>query len=193
MVVGLDIDGVVADFLSPFLRVAEKHVGNGPIPVDSITDFSFEQHPYLSEKIVSECMEAVSYDPDFWQDLSPLLSPGEWQELDSLSNKGQLVFLTHRYERETYDIHGVTCDWLKRHGISNPVVYFTQESKASLVENLGVRLFMDDRYENCKDVAEKTEAIVLMPHRLYNQSFTHPRVKRIWNFDELFAYLPKET
>lgn len=190
MIVGLDIDGVVADFLSPFLRVVEKHAGNGPIPVDSITDFRFDQHPSLSEKIVSECMVAVSYDPDFWLGLPPLLSPGEWEALDSLSRKEELVFITHRYERETYDIHGVTCDWLKQHGITNPVVHFTQGSKAELVENLGIRLFMDDRYENCQEVAEKTEAIVLILHRLYNQSFIHPRVKRVQNFNELFGYLP---
>ena len=190
MIVGLDIDGVVADFLSPFLRFVEKKIGDGPIAADTITDFSFKDHPILSEKIAEECMGEVSYDPDFWQDLSSLHSPGEWQALDSLSSKGQLVFVTHRYERETYDIHRVTCDWLKRHGIGKPVVHFTQESKAYLVENLGVRLFMDDRHENCQNVAEKTQAVVLMPHRPYNQSFTHPRVKRIRDFGELFAYLP---
>lgn len=189
VVVGLDIDGVVADFLPAFLRYVEKRIGNGPISADTITDLSFKQHPYLSEKTIEECMVAASYDPDFWRDLSPLLSRGEWQELDTLNRKGQLVFITHRYERETYDIHQVTCDWLKSHGIVKPAVHFTQESKVHLVENLGVGLFVDDRYENCQEVAEKTQAMVVMPHRLYNQSFTHPRVKKIRNFSELFAYL----
>ena len=189
MIVGLDIDGVVADFISPFLRVAEKRVGNGPIPADTITDLSFKQHPFLSERIVSECMKAVSYDPDFWRDLSPLLSPGEWEKLDTLSRKDQLVFITHRYERETYDIHEVTKDWLRKHGISKPLVYFTQESKVDLVKNLSVGLFMDDRHENCQEVAEKTNAIVVMPHRPYNRAFSHPQVNRIANFNELFDYL----
>ena len=99
MVLGLDIDGVVADFLSPFLRMVEKRIGNGPIPAESITDFNFKDHPFLSEKIVDECMVAVSHDPGFWQRLSSLLSAEQWQELDNLSRKGQLVFITHRYER----------------------------------------------------------------------------------------------
>jgi len=188
--VGLDIDGVVADFLSPFLRLLEKKIGNGPILAETITGFDFKDHPVLSEKVVEECMVAVSYDPVFWQKLPPLLSPEEWQALDNLSRKGKLVFITHRYERETYDIHEVTCDWLKGHGIGKPVVHFTQESKAKLVDHLGVSLFVDDRYENCQEVAEKTAATVVMPHRYYNQSFDHPRVKRIRNFNELFAYLP---
>ena len=189
MMVGLDIDDVVADFIEPFLRVVEKKLGNGPIHMDSITDLSFKEHPYLSEEAVWKCMEEVSYDPAFWRNLAPLISPQEWQELDRLSRKGELVFVTHRYERETYSIHEVTCEWLKEHGVSSPIVRFTQECKSDLVQELGVALFMDDRHENCAAVAEKTAAVVLMPHRLYNQSFSHPRVKRVQNFKDLFDHL----
>jgi hypothetical protein len=49
---------------------------------------------------------------------------------------------------------------------------------------------VDDRYENCQEVAEMTEAVVLMPHRPYNESFTHPGVKKIRDFNEVFSYLP---
>ena len=185
----MDIDGVVADFLNPFLRFVEKRTGNGAIPAETITDFSFKGHPVLTEKMVEECMVAISYDPDFWHDLSSLLSPSEWEALEGLSRKRELVFITHRYERETYDINQVTSEWLRRHGISRPVVHFTQDSKANLVEKLRVKLFVDDRQENCQDVAEKTQAAVFMPHRLYNQSFIHPRVKRIMHFNELLGYL----
>ncbi|MGH7830354.1 MAG: 5' nucleotidase, NT5C type [Candidatus Binatia bacterium] len=190
MRVGLDIDGVVADFLPCFLRIVEKKIGNGPIAIDTITDMSFKSYPHLPEKTVEECMVEVSHDPDFWQGIPPLISQEEWQALDRLSCEERLVFITHRYERETYDINRVTCDWLRRHGVSKPRVYFTQETKAAHVKDLGVDLFMDDRHENCTDVAENTDAVVLMPHRLYNQSFSHPRVKRVWNFHELFAHLP---
>lgn len=189
VIVGLDIDGVVADFLAPFLLLLEKRLGNGPISEESITDFKFKDHPLISEEVVHDCMQTVSYDPHFWQNLSSMISPSDWQNLENLSRRRQLVFVTHRYVRETYDIHGITCDWLKSHGISEPVVHFTNELKAELVQNLGVHLFMDDRHENCQDVAENTEAVVLMPRRPYNESFSHPRVKKIRDFSELFAHL----
>lgn len=192
MKVGLDIDGVLADFISPFLNVVEKKLGNGPIHPESITDLSFKEHPYLSEEAVWKCMEEVSYDPAFWHSLSPLISSQDWEELDRLSQKSELVFVTHRWERDTYSIHEVTCDWLKRHGVRRPVVHFTQACKSDLIRELEVGLFMDDRHENCAAIAEKTEALVLMPHRLYNQSFSHPRVKRIASFAELFDYLKVE-
>ena len=190
MIVGLDIDGVLADFLSPFLLRLEEKIGNGPIHADSITDFNFSEHPILSEEVVWDCLEKVSYDPAFWQNMSSLITPSEWRQLESLSFQGRLFFVTHRYVRETYDICRITSDWLKQHGISQPIVHFTNESKAELVKDLGIEFFMDDRYENCLEVAERTQAMVLMPHRPYNRSFNHPAVKRIQNFSELFSHLP---
>lgn len=189
MMVGLDIDGVLADFISPFLRLLEQRAGHGPIDLESINDAGFTNHPFISQELVSECMIDVSYDPAFWQRLAPLPSPDQWRALDTLSRKARLVFVTHRWERENYSIHQVTCDWLKKHGVSNPVVYFTQNHKSELIGQLRVELFVDDRHENCRDVAENTDAVVLMPHRPYNQGFSHPRVQRIQDFDELFAYL----
>jgi uncharacterized HAD superfamily protein len=193
MIVGLDIDGVVADFISPFLRCLAQRVGRGPIALDSITDLTFSNHPFLSEEVLVECIEGVSNDPNFWQGLAPLPSEAQWKLLDDLSRERRLIFVTHRYERESYSIHQVTCDWLKRHGVSKPVVYFTQTYKSELIGKLNIELFVDDRHENCRDVAENTQAHVFMPHRTYNQSFEHPRVQRIQDLDELFAYLEQES
>lgn len=186
---GLDIDGVLADFISPFLRVLGTRMGGGPIDPESVTDPNFMNHPLITAEIISECVANISDDPQFWEALAPLPSKKQWQALDRLSRERNLVFVTHRYERETYDIGQVTRDWLRKHGVSEPVVYFTQSHKSELIEKLNVELFVDDRHENCRDVAENTRAIVLMPHRTYNQSFNHPRVQRIHDLDELFNYI----
>lgn len=186
---GLDIDGVLADFISPFLRVLATRMGNGPIDPESVTDPNFMNHPLVTAEIISECIATISDDPKFWEALAPLASKKQWQALDSLSRERNLVFITHRYERETYDIGQVTRDWLRNHGVSNPVVYFTQSHKSELIGKLNVELFVDDRHENCHDIAENTDAVVLMPHRSYNQSFSHPRVRRIHDLEELFRYI----
>jgi uncharacterized HAD superfamily protein len=189
MTLGFDIDGVLADFITPFLRLLEARTGSGPIDPASITDPNFMQHPYLTREVIMECMEATSYDADFWRGLAPLPSPEQWRALGALNREHPIVFITHRWVRDTYDIHQVTCEWLSAHGVTDPVVHFTQEKKSLLVKQLKIELFIDDRHENCEDVAMATDAAVFMPHRPYNQSFNHPKVRRIQQLDELFEYV----
>jgi len=189
MIIALDIDGVLADFVTPFLQLLERRVGDGPIDPASITDPNFQHHPFLTEEIIYDCMVDASYDPEFWRVLAPLPSQSQWQSLNQLSHDHQVVFITHRWVRDSYDINDVTCEWLRRHGIDNPMVHFTQEKKSELVNQLAVELFVDDRHENCEDVATQTQAVVLMPHRPYNQSFDHPKVQRIQDLTDMFAYL----
>jgi len=192
MKIALDIDGVLADFVTPFLQLLEQRVGGPAIDPASITDPNFQHHPFLTKALIHDCMVDTSYDPEFWRVLAPLPSPEQWQALNQVSRDNEVVFITHRWVRDTYDINQVTCDWLKRHGIDNPVVHFTQELKSQLVNEMNVELFVDDRHENCEDVATQTDAVVMMPHRPYNQRFELPKVQRIEDLNEFFAYLGSE-
>lgn len=189
MMIGLDIDGVLADFVTPFLQLLERGVGGGPIDPASITDPNFQSHPFLTQELIYNCMVDTFYDPDFWRGLTPLLTQSQWQSLDQLSRMHELTFITHRWVRDTYDINEITCDWLRQHGIVAPLVHFTQAKKSQLVNHLNIDLFVDDRHENCEDVATQTEAVVMMPHRPYNQHFDHPKVQSIQDLNGMFAYL----
>ena len=189
MIIALDIDDVLADFVTPFLQLLERRIGGPAIDPATITDPNFQHHPFLTKEIIYDCMVDASYDPDFWRVLAPLPSQGQWQSLNQLSHDHQVVFITHRWVRDGHDINDVTCDWLRRHGIDNPVVHFTQEKKSELVNQLAVEVFVDDRHENCEDVATQTQAVVLMPHRPYNQRFEQPKLQRIQDLTEMFAYL----
>jgi hypothetical protein len=65
MMVGLDIDGVLADFVCPFLRVLEERAGIGCIDPQTYVDLNFSDHPELSREIVTECILKVSNDRKF--------------------------------------------------------------------------------------------------------------------------------
>jgi len=189
MMIGMDIDGVLADFVSPFLQLLERRGGGKPIDPAMITDPNFQSHPFLTREIIYDCMVDASYDPEFWRVLAPLPSQSQWQSLNRLNHEHDLAFITHRWVRDTFDVNQVTCDWLRRQGIDDPVVHFTQEKKSQLVNHLKVELFVDDRHENCEDVATQTDAVVMMPLRPYNRGFDHPKVQRIQDLNDMFAYL----
>ena len=47
MIVGLDIDGVLADFITPFLQLLGQRTGTGPIDPASVIDPNFFAHPFI--------------------------------------------------------------------------------------------------------------------------------------------------
>ena len=203
MLLGLDVDGVVADFLGPFLRFVEKKTGCGPIAPETVVDLSYKGHPVITDAVLEQCLAALADEPDFFDRLVPLLAPPEWRALDELSRAGRLVFITHRADTslsqslgvpaaagcEGPNVRQITADWLARHGISNPIVHCTADYKSKIVGSLGVDIFVDDRHENCRDVAENTRAAVYMPDRQYNRFFHHPRVTRFGRFSEFLDYV----
>jgi uncharacterized HAD superfamily protein len=193
MVLGLDIDGVVADFLSPFLNLLEREIGKGPIVAESLMSIDFTEHPVLTKEAVETCSETVKRDPDFWNRLDSLLTQPQWLRLEELNRKERLVFITHRSGHQSYDIHGVTVEWLQRRGITDPKVHLAQEHKSVFVEELRIGLFVDDNYEVCQEVAENTAARVFMPHHHYNRRFSHPRVQRIMQFNEIFVLADRRS
>ena len=85
MKIGLDIDGVLADFVTPFLQLLEHRVGGPAIDPASITDPNFQHHPYLTRELIYDCMVDASYDPEFWRALAPLPSAQQWQSLNQIS------------------------------------------------------------------------------------------------------------
>lgn len=189
MLLGLDVDGVVADFLGPFLRFVEKKTGCGRIAPETVVDLSYKGHPVITDTVLEQCLAALADEPDFFDRLVPLLTPPEWRALDELSRAGRLIFITHRQASEGRDVQRLTADWLSRHGISNPIVHCTADYKSKIVEGLGVDIFVDDRHENCRDVAENTRAAVYMPDRQYNRFFHHPRVTRFGRFSEFLDHV----
>src|ERR1043165_1574879 len=119
MLLGLDVDGVVADFLGPFLRLVEKKTRCGPTAPETLVDLSYQRHPVITHAGPARCLAALADEPDFFDRLVPLLAPSEWRALDELSRAGRLVFITHRQASEGRDVQRFTADWLERHGVSS--------------------------------------------------------------------------
>jgi hypothetical protein len=187
MKVALDIDGVPADFISPFVKVVELRSGS-VVDLESVTDPNFAKCPFLSGELVTQCIMEVSDDPRFWRSLAPLPSAEQWKFLDALSREERwpsrpigtnaTITVSMRSPRTGRASTASASRWS-----------ITRKAKSKPVEKLGVKVFVDDRRENCRDVPENTEAIVLMPHRSYNRSFAHPRVTRIRDLRDLATCL----
>lgn len=155
MIIGCDVDGVLADFNTAYINLMIQVAGRDnfpPRPFD-ITCWAYPEDLYgYSKKEVSAAWKEISKSKDFWFQLSPL--PGAEEFLVDLYTLNQDVyFLTSRVGDQ---VKFQTECWLMVHGFPTfPTVLITTH-KGDACRILGIDFYIDDKTENCQDVLDKS-------------------------------------
>lgn len=155
MVIGLDLDGCIADFNSDYAKRLIKVTGEDRLPVgwksnqDHITTWDWDLfHGYTKDEIAAT-WKSIKADTLFWQKLKPL--PGVVEamaRLNAVSREHNLYFLTNRL--------GVGCKqqsekFLYNLGINYPTVMITS-TKLPVIKALNISFFIDDKLETMNEV-----------------------------------------
>ena len=172
MIIGVDVDGVLANFEAGYTKLLSKCAG-GRIEVPSDfqpASWNYEETLGFTTREVSDSWEEIKRSPSFWRDLPPL--PGAVDALNTLWRKFALA--------ETHEVYFITTRpgltaryqtelWLSRHGFPRPCVLICRGNKAPIVKNLGIRRFIDDKSETAIAVYEETDSLVWLPRYAYNR------------------------
>lgn len=118
--IGLDIDGVICDFIGGTLK---KYGQPYPNPV------------HWNDPIIVEILESVKGDKDFWLGLQPLVDPRKLLIQPS-------AYITHRGIDNS-----VTEDWLNKTGFPRAKVISVSGSKLKACLDNKIDIFVDDKYE----------------------------------------------
>src|SRR5262245_48533031 len=103
---GIDVDGVVADFVSGFYKLGNKMCGTGHVLPPTTWDFE--------DKFTKEQYKAIWAElrttPNFWESLRPLPGTGK---LKSLPKDVQPIFVTQRLTTAGKSPYAQTCAFLR--------------------------------------------------------------------------------
>jgi len=154
--VALDLDGTIIDFSSAFCEYAniEKRNYNWY--------FTYEWKK-LRDKLVK--------DKDFWMNMKPLVDP-------STMTFEPCAYVTNRMIPTEWSE-----EWLEYNGFNCVKVYQANESKAEVLKNIGVDIFVDDSYSNFVDLNNNGVFCYLIT-REYNAKYAIGH-RRINNLNEI--------
>lgn len=146
---GIDIDGVLADFTYPVARLASELFG---ISVSGYaTTWNWMQEYGVTGDREKELWEYLTSHPEWWGNL-PLLQGADvpLRHLHTLNESMQadVYFIT---TRPGAGVKLATEVWLQSHGFLNPTVLIASK-KGPIAEGLKLDFFIDDKPENCYDV-----------------------------------------
>ncbi len=144
--IGFDFDGVIADTVEAFIRIACDQYAHCGIRPEDITDFSVEQCLDMDASIAESIFLQILQD-SVGTGLLPM--PGAVEVLGEMTGQAQVTIVTARPEAEP--VH----HWLQTifPGPIWPhirvVAMGDHDDKARHIKDLGLSTFIDDRAETC--------------------------------------------
>lgn len=143
---GFDIDGVVADTMEAFIRLAHLDHGVGPIAPEEITDFSVEKCLALPAAIIAAIFGRLLDEP-LAAGLKPMADAVS--TLQALAVSGPLTFITARPNPEPISrwLRVVLGEEVFRK--VDLVAMGEHDGKLAFIKERGLQYFIDDRAETC--------------------------------------------
>ncbi len=147
--IAFDIDGVVADTMSSFIKVARKEFGINSIRKEQITSYWLEKCLNIPEDTVKAIIDRILENP-FSTGLSPI--EGAVETLEAIAECCPVYFVTARPLREPI------VKWLHTVMRTIPpdriIVEATgrHDLKPQVLKELGKRYFVEDHLDTCKAI-----------------------------------------
>lgn len=146
--IGLDIDGVLCDFVYSFRQVAhhlnpdsDVYSTGGQLDWDVLADTEEE------EDTIWRYIDTFP----FWLNMTPLVTPGEIQQMVEYEfSTDYIVYITSRKDKG----HAMeqTVDWLTKYGFPNPGHVISAREKSSVIKQKNVHAFLDDNPRHLREI-----------------------------------------
>ncbi len=184
-IIGIDCDGILANFTHDFTKLANRIHGS-PIIFDREIDTWLSDETYgISKQEFSKVWDQVN--DAFWEGLAPCCSQYEFNRLAEIADVKRLVVITNR-KPWAYE---ATKRWLDRFGIGHAVLVHTKD-KQEAVRLSGVDYFIDDRPRNCLQALDAGAKSFVMDWR-YNRGFEHEKIIRVRSVTEYLKIIDAFT
>jgi hypothetical protein len=163
--IGFDIDGVVADTMEAFIRLAWTEYGIRVRP-EEITEFQVEDCLDLDSAMVEEIFGRLLEEP-IACGLRLMHQAG--QVLTGFADHSPLTFITARPQKKPI------ARWLKKelgpqvYGRVRLVATGEHDTKAAHIKDMGLTFFVDDRAQTCLQLAREEGIQPIVYRQPWNQ------------------------
>ena len=156
---GIDIDGVLADFRAAFRKASKVSVGHA-------IDDQGDPKASLGQREAKRVWEQIARTPNWWMTLEPY-EPDQVARLYQLTRAAgwEVFFLTNRPASAGDTVQFQTQWWIERQGFYLPAVLTVPGSRGEVANGLRLDLVIDDLIMNCVEVVSASTAKALLMMR----------------------------
>jgi len=156
--IGVDIDGVLADFRTAFHATAQRCLNRD---VTGVNDPKSSEQ--LDDRDVRRVWDFIARTTNWWMDLQPY-EQDQIARLYDLTRaaRWEVIFVTNRPPSAGDSVQFQTQWWLERQGFYLPAVLTVPGSRGELANALRLDVLIDDLLRNCVDVVTGSAAKALL-------------------------------
>jgi hypothetical protein len=157
--IGLDVDGVLADFRAAFHAAAERCLRR---PIDEPVDPGQTAGPMTPDD-VRRVWDYIAKTQNWWMEV-PAYEPDQIARLYSLTRATgwEMFFLTKRPPSAGDSVQFQTQWWIERYGFYLPAVLTVPGSRGEAANALRLDIVVDDQLINCVEVISASTARALL-------------------------------
>lgn len=166
--VAIDLDGTVADLSAAMFALARKHFPPNDDSADAVALDDARDRPALRDLGLSASQQQGLWSralktKNFWTTLNEM-EPDVVRRIASLAaeRRWDVLFITTRPTATGATTQVQSQEWLAAHGFERPSVYVIQGSRGRVAAALQLDVVVDDRPENCLDVALESAARAIL-------------------------------
>lgn len=196
MNIGIDIDDTISETFETLLPYAQKYTIEELKRLPDVDmNQNFLDHFYIVKMFNWNKEEAMNFWIKYYEEILRQVNIKKFASdvIKKLKNNGNKIFLiTARWSMRGSNIEETTIKWLENNNIEYDALFLNAENKVNLIKDTKIDIFIDDSYQNCKDVSEKTDAKVYMMNSRVNENFKIENVKRVYSWCELEHLISKK-
>ena len=114
------------------------------------------------------------------------------ERINKLKDDGnEIIIITARDTKSLKEVHEVCKDWLINNKINVDKIVVDGEDKAQKCLENKIDIFIDDNICNCENVYNNLKIPVLLMNSRYNKDYQNPKIKRVYNWNEIYNEIYK--
>lgn len=199
MNIGIDIDDTISETFETLLPYAQKFTIE-QLGREAKIDFNKKciNHYYIEEMFNWSREESVEFWGKYITEILEKVNIKTFASdiINKLKKNGNNIYLiTARANKDDNNVRETTIKWLKDNNVIYDELFINAEAdrKVQIVEENKIDIFIDDSYENCKDVSDKTNAKVYMMNTRVNEKFSlDENINRVYSWLELEHLINKK-
>lgn len=196
MNIGIDIDDTISETFETLLPYSQKY---------TIEDLKRKSEIDMNQNLLNHFYivymngwnekEATDFWSKYYGEILKKVNIKKFasEVINKLKKEGHKIYLiTARWDMPNDNIKEITKQWLIENNVDYDELIINASDKVNLVKEKEIDIFIDDSFNNCKNISVNSNAKVYMMTSRVNQSFKDENIRRVFSWPEVYDLINRE-